>query len=107
MEMSSGKNRKILINARVHFAGLKGLPGRAGVSLMEGVVVCLRWEGSSSLLPHPHDSVAAGKQLAVGTSILPKGTPRKTAHSTALRCAEAWGRGRAQNLLLLLRASEV
>lgn len=29
-EMSSGKNRKILINACVHFAGLRGIPGRAG-----------------------------------------------------------------------------
>lgn len=34
-------------------------------------------------------------------SILPKGTPRKTTHSTAQSWTEAWGRGRVQNLLLL------
>lgn len=41
---------------------------------------------------HPtptNDSAAAGKQLAVVTSFLPKGTPRKTTHSTAQCWTEA------------------
>lgn len=101
--MLSGNNRKILTNACVHFAGLRGIPGRPSRGregdTMKLSYVCVE-KGAEVLFPHPHGFVAAGQQLAAVMSVLPKGTPRKTTHSTAQCWTEVWGRGRTQNLLL-------